>query len=141
MTDFQNYLGGAAPAYDNAMSRRQQAMPQMSMEEWQAYLASLTPQQLEELQTQGINWGNGAGGSGINWGQQDGGGGSPIDKVLGMLGQRGAGAGSDTSTGVGNDVRARGSRRVGDQSVSWDSGADGERMSRNGRSRLWGGWR
>jgi hypothetical protein len=112
---YDNYLAGGSPAYSNTMARPQAqapATPQMSMAEWQAYLASLTPQQLQELQAQAINWGkldggdsgggswvkrgkrksgesgnDPTGGGAISWGTSDGSGsGNPIGKLFNMFG-------------------------------------------------------
>lgn len=71
MTDFQNYLQGSAPAYDNALSQAQQQPSRpMTMEEWQKYLLTLTPAQLEEIQYKGPDFG----------------GGNPLESLMGMFG-------------------------------------------------------
>lgn len=77
MTDFQNYLQGSAPAYDNALgqSQQQQAPRPMTMEEWQKYLLTLTPEQLGEIKYKGPDFSDDSS--------------NPLQKIMSMFGGKG----------------------------------------------------
>ena len=80
MMDYQNYLSGGAPTYQNAMAQPQApaGKPPMTMQEWQAYLAALTPEEQAAVHAAAINWGQQGGGQS--------GGGNPMEKMMGMFG-------------------------------------------------------
>lgn len=87
--NYQNYLSGGSPTYENAMSRPQAsaAKAPMSMADFQAYWNMLTPEEQQEFSTQmqGINWGTGGGqGGGIEWGKKGGSGG--LQSLIGKFG-------------------------------------------------------
>lgn len=95
---YDNYLAGSDPTYSNAMARErtpQTAAKPMTMQEWQAYFAMLSPEEQDQLaaqmRAQGINWGTGGGqGGDIEWGKAGGSGG--LSSLMGKFGGKGKSA-------------------------------------------------